>query len=902
MAKHPVAAYIAGVLDGSIPAGRLIRLAVERHVRDLDEGPKRGLRFDRAAAQHAIDFFGFLKHSKGEWAGQPFVLEGWQQFLVWVLFGWKRADGLRRFRTAYIEVPRKNGKTTLVAGLGLYLMVADGEPGAEVYSAAPLGVDTPIPTPDGWTTMGVIKEGDTVFDETGAPCRVTYASPVMTGRPCYEIVFSDGSRVVSDGEHRWQTEVYSSGRSLRGRKRADTDHMRRNGRTTAIYTTQEIRGSLIYECRGRSATNHRIPLAGALRLPDANLPIGPYTLGVWLGDGRNNRGSIVIHPDDAMIARQIEAEGYELSRQSGDQLFRFTVLGLRTALGNLGLLDNKHIPTIYLRSSIRQRLALLRGLMDTDGACTRQGECRFTNRNERLASDVAELVTSLGILPHLRKVMVAGQPHYIVSYKAYADKPVFGLLRKAIRQRQVPDARAGHRYIVAINPVESRSVRCISVDSPSHLYLVTRGMIPTHNTKRDQAKLSWGEAVRMVKASPALARMVKHWKASDNLSVEATASKFMPLGADADTMDGLNIHAALIDELHAHRTRAIVDVMETATGARRQPLQLEITTAGFDQNSVCYEHHEYSRKVLEGTVHDDTWFAYVAMLDEGDDWTDPRTWAKANPNLGVSVKIDDLQRKCEKAKHLPAAQNAFRRLHLNQWTQQSDRWIDLSLWDENAGTVDVEALAGRRCFGGLDLSAVSDLTAWLMGFPRDDDPDEIDILCRFWCPEARLTDPHNRYADQYQAWARDGYLTVTPGNAIDYQFVKAQILEDAQKYDLVDLNVDRLFQGYQLSQELADEGLTVFGMGQGFLSMAAPMKEFERRLLGKKLHHGGHPVLRFMAESVAVKQDPAGNLKPDKAASQGKIDGIVALVMLLDRAMRHADVGSVYDERGVRTL
>lgn len=552
-AKHPAIAYIHGVLDGSIPACKQIRLAVERHQRDLEEGAKRGLRFDRQAAQHAIDFFGFLKHSKGEWAGQPFELSPWQQFILWVLFGWKRADGLRRFRVAYIEVPRKNGKTTLMAGVGLYLMVADGEPGAEVYSAA---------------------------------------------------------------------------------------------------------------------------------------------------------------------------------------------------------------------------------------------------------------------------------------------------------------------------------------------------------TKRDQAKLSWNEAVQMVKKSPSLTKMVKHWKASDTLAVEATSSKYVPLGADADTMDGLNVHGALIDELHAHKTRAVVDVLETATGARRQPLQIEITTAGTDQQSVCYEHREYSEQVLKGTIEDDTWFAFIATLDEGDKWDDPTVWPKANPNYGVSVKPDDLARKCEKAKKMPAAQNSFMRLHEDVWTQQVTRWIDLALWDANAGEVDPDELKGRACYGGLDLSSVSDITAWVMVLPRDEDTEEVDILARFWCPEARLTDQHNKYRDQYQAWARDGWLAVTPGDAVDYGFIKRQVLEDASTYQLVDLNVDRLFQGYQLSMELADEGLTVFGMGQGFVSMAAPVREFERRLLGKKLHHGGNPVLRWMADNVAVRTDPADNKKPDKAASQGKIDGIVALIMALDRAMRASGNGkSVYDER-----
>lgn len=557
MARHPVVAYMHEVLDGSVPVGKLVRAAVERHLRDLEEGAKRGLRFDRAAAEHGLQFFGFLKHSKGEWAGKPFGLLPWEQFVLWCLFGWRREDGLRRFRTAYIEVPRKNGKTSLIAGLGLYLLVADGEPGAEVYSAA---------------------------------------------------------------------------------------------------------------------------------------------------------------------------------------------------------------------------------------------------------------------------------------------------------------------------------------------------------TKRDQAKLSWGEAVRMVKASPALSRMVQHWKSGDTLTVEATASKFQPLGADADTMDGLNVHGALIDELHAHRTRAVVDVLETATGARRQPLQVEITTAGFDRASVCWEHHEYSRQVAEGTIADDTWFAYVAAADDGDDWTSPETWEKANPSYGVTVKADDLERKCEQARKMPAQQNAFRRLHLNQWTQQSDRWIDLSLWDANGSTVDEEALAGRECYGGLDLSSVSDLTAWVMAFPDPADLERLDVLARFWCPQSRLEDSTNKYQPQYLMWAREGLLQVTSGNAVDYGFIKRQILEDAERFALCNLNVDRLFQGYQVSMELQDEGLEVFGMGQGFISMAAPMREFERRLLAKRINHGGNPILRWMADNVAVRQDPAGNLKVDKATSQGKVDGIVALVMALDRCMRHEPRRrSVYEERGLET-
>lgn len=232
-----------------------------------------------------------------------------------------------------------------------------------------------------------------------------------------------------------------------------------------------------------------------------------------------------------------------------------------------------------------------------------------------------------------------------------------------------------------------------------------------------------------------------------------------------------------------------------------------------------------------------------------------------------------------------------------------DRWISLDLWDQNAGLVAEERLFGRTCYGGLDLSAVSDITAWVLAFPDDDDPETIDVLCRFWVPEARLRDEHNRYRHQYQAWARQGFLRTCPGDAIDYGFVKRQILEDAKKFALVDLNVDRLFQAHQLATELTDEGLTVVGMGQGFVSMAAPMAEFHRRLLARKIRHGGNPVLRWMVDSAAVRQDPAGNLKFDKASSQGRIDGLVALVMALDRAMRHTQgQRSVYEDRGLEVF
>lgn len=547
--------YVDHVLSGQQPACRFTRQACERHRRDLKIAKKRGLIFDDVATRHALAFFTVLCHSKGEWAGKPFVLEDWQTFIVASLFGWKRADGTRRFRRAYIEVPRKNGKSTLIAGIGLYLLVADNEPGAEVYSAA---------------------------------------------------------------------------------------------------------------------------------------------------------------------------------------------------------------------------------------------------------------------------------------------------------------------------------------------------------TKRDQARITHSEAVRMVKASPLLKKEIGTFK--DNLHVLATNSKYEPLGADADTMDGLNVHAAMIDELHAHKTRHVVDVLDTATGARRQPLIIEITTAGWDRQSVCWEHHDYSRQVLEDSVPDDSWFAFMAGIDEGDDWAEAQTWAKANPNFGVTVKPDDLARKAQRAQKVPAEQNTFKRLHLDIWTEQADRWLDLDKWDECAGVVDVDRLKGRACYAGLDLASTTDLAALVLLFPDDDEPQNFDVLPFFWIPAESMIERTRQANVPYATWVDEGLITATEGNVIDYRAIMATLDEQARAYDIQELAYDR-WGATQLVQDMQAGGLEVAPFGQGFASMSPPTKELLNLTLSRRLRHGGHPVLRWMASNMVVIQDPAGNLKPDKSKSAEKIDGMVALIMAIDRATRQGGEGkSVYEERGLLVL
>lgn len=401
-------------------------------------------------------------------------------------------------------------------------------------------------------------------------------------------------------------------------------------------------------------------------------------------------------------------------------------------------------------------------------------------------------------------------------------------------------------------------------------------------TSRDQARIVFDDAKRMVMSSPALRRRVSIL--INNLHVEASSSRFMPLSSDASTMDGLNVHGAIIDELHAHRTRHVVDVLETATGARRQPLLFEITTAGYDRHSICYEHHDYAIKVLEGTVPDDSWFGFVAGADEGDDWTDPQVWRKANPSFGLSVKDDDLRRKADKAIALPGAQNAFRRMHLNEWTEQAERWIDLAAWDACAGPVDPEKLRGRRCFGGLDLSTTTDVTALAWVFPPADDDGLWHLLSRYFVPADNLRRRAERDRVPYDLWAAQGFIEATAGNVVDYGAIEEQIRADSALFDVSEIAYDP-WNATHVALRMQDEGATMIEFRQGFRSMSAPTRELEKLIVSRKLVHGGNPVTRWMAANVAVAQDPAGNLKPAKDKSTERIDGIVALIMAIGRAM-----------------
>ena len=334
--------------------------------------------------------------------------------------------------------------------------------------------------------------------------------------------------------------------------------------------------------------------------------------------------------------------------------------------------------------------------------------------------------------------------------------------------------------------------------------------------------------------------------------------------------------------------------------ARTQPLYFLITTAGTDTNSICYETHQKAKDILEGRKIDSTFYPVIYGADENDDWTDPKVWKKANPSLGITVSIDKVQAACESAKQNPGEENAFRQLRLNQWVKQAVRWMPMDKWDACAFPANEDNLEGRVCYGGLDLSSTTDITAFVLVFPPKDEDDKFAILPYFWIPEDTLELRVRRDHVPYDVWEKQGYLMTTEGNVVHYGFIEKFIERLGERFNIREIAFDR-WGAVQMVQNLEGMGFTVVPFGQGYSSMSAPTKEFYKILMEGNMVHGGHPVLRWMAGNVVIETDAAENIKVTKAKSKEKIDGIVASIMALDRCLRNQGEpqGSVYDERGL---
>ncbi len=495
----------------------------------------------------------------------------------------------------------------------------------------------------------------------------------------------------------------------------------------------------------------------------------------------------------------------------------------------------------------------------------------------------------------------AGKPFQLLSWQEQSlIRPLFGWKR--------PDGtRRFRRGGIWIPKKNGKSTLAAGIEA----YLLIADNEPSAEVysaanDRKQAGIIFKQLRKMIESSPDLLKRIgiKNIIPSTKTVYDPkTGSTYTALSADGPTNEGWDIHGLIVDEIHAMKSRVLWDTLIYGGSARRQPLALSISTAGvFDPGTIGWEQYEYAKHVKDGTNHQDwAFFSLVYESAATDDWTSMETWKRSNPSYGITVKADALAEECREAQEEPRKENNFRRYRLNQWVQQATRWIPIAIWDANhAHAVNPSDYAGRVTDAGLDIGSVSDMSAYVKVFECDDDPEALDVVARFWVPEGALTNPKNKNRELYRQWVKDGFLETTPGPVTNNNFIEAAILKDAETFTLRSLAIDRLFQGQQLMLNLADEGIEVFPLGQGFLSQGPPMKEFERRWTAKKIHHGNNPILRWMADNVEVKQDPALNLKivkPNNHSDPRKVDGIQALVNAIDRVSRYnTDGTSVYDQ------
>ena len=487
------------------------------------------------------------------------------------------------------------------------------------------------------------------------------------------------------------------------------------------------------------------------------------------------------------------------------------------------------------------------------------------------------------------------QPFALIDWQERIIRDIFGTLRS-------DDYRQFNTAYIEISKKSGKSELAAAVA----LYMLCadgeqRAEVYGCAADRDQASLVFDVACDMVRLCPALRKRCDVRPSRKTILFKPTNSIYKALSADVAGKSGVNVSALIFDELWVQKDRKFFDMMTKGTSdARKNPLHFIITTAGNDTHSICYELHQKAMDIISGRKIDPTFYPCIYGAEEYEDWTDPEVWKKANPSLGITIGIDKVQAACNSARQNPGEENAFRQLRLNQWVKQAVRWMPMEKWDKCAFAVNPEELEGRVCYGGLDLSSTTDITAFVLVFPPTDEDDKYYVLPYFWIPEDNISLRVRCDHVPYDIWERQGFLQTTEGNVVHYGYIEKFIERLGERFNIREIAFDR-WGAVQMVQNLEGMGFTVVPFGQGFKNMSPPTKELMKLTLEQRIAHGGHPVLRWMMDNIFIRTDPAGNIKADKEKSTEKIDGAVATIMALDRAVRCGNVNteSVYDSRGI---
>ncbi len=488
----------------------------------------------------------------------------------------------------------------------------------------------------------------------------------------------------------------------------------------------------------------------------------------------------------------------------------------------------------------------------------------------------------------------AGTPFWLLPWQEQLIRDIFGIVK--------PD---GNRQFRTAFVEICKKVGKSELAAAIALYLLYANNEPSAEVygaaaDRQQASIVFDVAKQMVEMSPALMKRSKLMGATKRIVNYGNAGYYQVLSAEVGGKHGFSVSGLVFDEIHTQPNRQLYDVLtKGSSDARQNPLHFIITTAGNDRHSIAYELHTKAVDILEGRRVDPTFYPVVYGLKDDEDWKDEANWYKVNPSLGYTVDVERLRDAYREAKQNPADEITFKWLRCNMWVSSTVAWIPDAIYMRGNEPIDMASLEGRDCYAGLDLSSTGDITALVLIFPPRDEDEKFVLLPYFWIPEETIPKRVKANSVPYDIWEKQGYIMSTEGNVIHYDFIEKFIMDLSEKYHILEIAVDR-WNATHVIQNLEDNGLTMVPFGQGFASMSAPTKEFYRLLMEGKIIHGGHPVMRWMAGNVVVDTDPAGNIKVTKAKSKEKIDGIVAAIMALDRAVRHESEGrSVYDTRGI---
>ena len=875
------------IKNNEIVVGYWIRKEIQNLIEDL-QNPE--YIYDTSEAHKRIAFMEkCCLQTKAPYYMKPLKLMPFQKAWWEAIYSFRLAkNGKRRFIEGLLEIARKNGKA--------------------------LALDTRIPTPLGDKTVSDIQPLDYVYGANGEPVKVLAVSEIFENHKCYIIEFEDGERITADAEHRWHVKEKLS-----------------RGYIWTDKTTAEMLIDFAHPRNDKKGTEfkYRVPLSKAVQKQEATLPMHPYILGVWLGDGLSRGARISCGKQDLdEMAQNIKKYNGSCKIRAASNKYLISLSDVRRgekseaskALRILNVKNNKHIPDVYLNASIEQRRELLQGLMDTDGFCSKAGECEFVQKSERLTMDFSKLLTSLGIKHSIKNKIAKCNgkeiPVFRVIFYVSKNNTCFKLERKTARLKESLADRMNAKSIINIIPTKSVPTKCLCVEG--ELYLCGERNTVTHNSTMfaadamydlflgeggsdiacasnddKQCRIIWEEIGNMrerldpkrIISGQNLTRIVNKKK---NITVFRLSSK-------TQNKDGYNISKTYLDESHdikeENEQSEIAEACWRGMSSREEPLFLNCTTQGFNRECYLDAKIAYAKKVIEGEKEDPRFIAFLYEQDsENEIWQDTKSWEKSNPALRYGVKkIDKFERDVEVGKFDKATRIYLLTKDFNIPQSTAQSWLMLEDYDYQQKVYDLEDFRGSFVLGAVDLAATTDLANAKILLMKPNDKTKY-VYSHYFIPESKLTASADKEAGaEYKEWAKQGYISIHEGNEIDISAVADWFFMLYKEYGLrpYKIGYDQRYAKTFLDR-CEEYGIETEMLAQG-RNLSNAMKLTEADLKSKNINYGNNPVDKWCLRNCACEVDNIGNIQPVKIATEKtkRIDGAVTLIMLTETFRRY---------------